>query len=229
MPKWLIILVVTTLLAAGALLSRHFLMPWDNPNPDRALLDALHTGNLAKFRHLLARGANPNAHLPPEYGVMCDATEPGKEAFLQAAIAHGGNVNLYTDVSSIFATPLNCAISNENHRAFHTLLDHGADLNLPGCPTCGSGSERRPLDVAANLDNWDMALEILKRFEKAGGLPRDQVDGVIHDIENFYLGENGTAYPQRERVIAYLRARGYTVGPAATYHRPPSAPTRSLP
>ena len=176
MPKWPIILILTTLLVAGALVSRHFLMPWDNPNPDMALLDALHGDNLAKFQRLLAKGANPNAHLSPEYGVMCDATEPGKEAFLKAAIAHGGNVNLYTDVSSIFATPLNCAISNENPQAFHILLDHGADLNLPGCPTCGPGAQRRPLEVAASLDDWDIALEILKRFESAGGLPRDQVD-----------------------------------------------------
>ena len=60
---------------------------------------------LTKFKALLAAGVNPNAHLPKEYGVMCEATKPDRENFLEATLAHGGNVNLYVDDSSPSSPP----------------------------------------------------------------------------------------------------------------------------
>lgn len=220
-PAWSWLLILFALLAAAFFLTRATTIPQDQTQRDLALLHAVKHDHLAKFKALLGVGANPNAHIPDRHGVMCEATEPGREEFLRTAIAHGGNVSLYTHVSSIFATPLNCAISNGNPKAFHILVEHGADLSQPGCPECGPKVKAWPLQTAANLGEFDMALDLLQRLEKQGPLPQDQVDAVIDAIERGYLGEGSPADLQRQRVIAWLRSKGYHIGPAASYHRGP--------
>ena len=87
---------VTRLLLATTLALAFSTEADDDEDADRALLEAVLEKDMFAFREALDARGDPNA-IFGEYDsqwAMCAAARPGRTAFLEELIAHGGNPNL---------------------------------------------------------------------------------------------------------------------------------------
>jgi len=133
--------------------------------------------NLDGFTRLLELGADPNVVFDDGGSVMHWAVKHKNDAFLKAALAHGGNPNLVGGM--LGETPLFEAMSYGTKRNAPILLDAGANMNAQ------LKNGNTPMMTAAALGQFDLVLDLLNR-------------GADYTVKNF----NGDDLADR---IAFVR------------------------
>ncbi|OLZ51589.1 hypothetical protein BS330_27190 [Amycolatopsis keratiniphila subsp. nogabecina] len=160
----------------------------DNPTHDAAIT-AVHTGDLAALRQLLAahpdlatsrmarRGGRTLLHIATDW----PGHLPEVAATITTLIAAGADPNA-PYLGEHAETPLHWAASNDDIAAIDALLDNGADINAPGAVIAGG----TPMADATAFGQWKAARHLLGRgaattlFEAAAlGLP----DRVRHHLD----------------------------------------------
>ncbi len=109
-------------------------------NLDKALHDAVKSGNAALVKSLLDRGADKNAAL--DYSLVTPLHIACKAGDLETAtilVGHGisrATINATTYRDNDGATPLHHAAATRNTRLVNLLLDNGANINAPTISHC---------------------------------------------------------------------------------------------
>lgn len=95
---------------------------------DSKLLKAVQIGDLAKVKHLLARGANVNAAQQNSWTALMLAAQDSKTSVAKYLIEHGADVHrrrvFYNDVDALML-----AAESGNVAICKMLIDHGVNVN----------------------------------------------------------------------------------------------------
>ncbi|WP_257266661.1 ankyrin repeat domain-containing protein [Endozoicomonas sp. ONNA2] len=123
--------VLKTLLDRGANPNLCNIDEWDGKR-NIPLLCAAHTGSYEVCKVLLGYGADPHARDGSNWTALHWATLESKAQsvmLLKCLLDHGDDINARTHLSG--ETPLFCAVINDILPAVNTLLDEGADPDIP--------------------------------------------------------------------------------------------------
>ena len=119
---------------------------------DYTFVASAYSGDTAKMRSALRRGADPNAGALQGLTVLTVASGRGDAEVVQLLLSHGADPNL---ASMYGMTPLGSAIEAKSPAAVKALLDAGADLSM-------KHEGELPLDLARALGEKSV-IELLKR------------------------------------------------------------------
>jgi len=210
-----------------AIILKIFAAPmWAGSSTDD-LLASLADGNIEQFDKLLKTGANPNKIYGPksEQWLMCEATRPGKEAFLELAIQNGADVNLRNTnapltkslVAASFSAPILCAITYHNKQALMTLIRNGAELDILSCRDCKrfDGNSKigaqpvwnnaTPITSATSLNEYEMAYKMIKSRKS---LTEDELNKLVFQLENNPIDQKSDENNWRLKVADWLATNG---------------------
>lgn len=169
------------------------------------------------FADLLEKGANPNIQIKGEGldNVMYSAANASDPRFLEAAIKAGGDVNLV----SVRGTPIFGAIMGLNQTNVHLLVAKGANLNVQQ----SDQFRETPMMAAADLGNYEDVYYFLTHGADPT-LQRASGQTIFGNI----IGDAGRLRPQaemwREKVIAWLKERGFKPHASDLKNLPPPGP-----
>lgn len=179
---------------------------------DYALRDALLAGDFHGFSGQLALGGDPTAWFENSHKgwVLCTATQPGREKYLQQLIDNDFDINyLQSNTSSLFISPLSCAVTFDNFQALEMLVAAGADPALRPCLKCFDRSPMSTFAETAALNKYDFAVWLLDK----GDYSDEQIATVIYMIDTFPINEKNRLNNFRLELVERLRNLGFEVSP----------------
>jgi hypothetical protein len=164
---------------------------------------AIRTKNKTSFSYLLAHGAQPNPKVDT-ITVMEMAAGYEDSGYLEAVLPYKPDLGRVGSENN--NTPLETAISQRQRHNLELLIKAGADLNTDDLGEL-------PLELAAADADYDYVYLMLqagadptKMFTPKIGGP--QKNRLATSISTRLIDPNCEEYEWRERVIAFLRARG---------------------
>jgi hypothetical protein len=179
---------------------------------------AIRTQSKSGFSYLLAHGAQPNPKVST-ITVMEMAAGYEDSAYLEAVLPYKPDLGRVGTQDN--KTPLETAITYNRRRNLELLIKAGVDLN-------NDDLGETALEQAADAAGYDLVYLMLQAgadFRKvfppqSGSRGKNRLAVCIADR---LMDPNTDEYVWRERVIAFLRARGIEA------HRPPEERSRTLP
>lgn len=191
----------------------------------RALVEAIHAGELDAVRRLLAEHPGlADARLTDERGrsgsPLHAATDwpgffPNGPAIVAALVDAGADPNAAVQGSWHAETPLHGTASNDDVEVARALIDRGADIEASGASIGVT-----PLDDAVGYGCWQVARLLIERGARVNGLWQAAGLGITARVEEF-LAADPPPSPQditdafwqacsggHRRLAEYLLARG---------------------
>lgn len=160
---------------------------------------AMRVRNKEGFRHLLERGADPNARLSVADCIMDVAAGEKDPEFLRLALAHGADPNLAN--GDWQAPPIFYAVRKFNLASIRILIASGADLNVR------NDGGQTPLVLAAVFARYEYVFVMLRAgADPTVSSPNGRVS-LVNEIAGRHIDPNHDAYIWREKVIIFLREK----------------------
>lgn len=122
------------------------------------LFVAIEADNYDAFKVLLENGESPNTFNRNGFSVLDLTAGKSQCSWIESALAHNADPNLFNEAGGYAAgRPLLSAILSDSEQCIATLLDHGADPNIPV-----DTSAMTALAVASMQGKWRAVLMVLK-------------------------------------------------------------------
>lgn len=150
--------------------------------------------NKPSFMFLLIRGGDPNQRICSQQTIVSASLILEDSFFLSRALSYGGNPNIIFPTSNeqlIFYSIMNNSLQN-----LKILLKNNADPNVRDT------HENTPLIVAASINRFDMALELLRHGADPTLKDKWGYDFIDELIERNDLNKQGMA--ERQMVIDWF-------------------------
>jgi uncharacterized protein len=156
----------------------------------RALIEAIHAGDVTSVRRLLAERPGLAARLVDEKGgsgtALHAATDwpgffPNASQIVAILIDAGADPDAAIEGSWHAETPLHWAASSDDVEVARALIDGGADIEAPGASIAGGS----PLDDAVGYGCWQVARLLVERGARVDRLCRlPPRSGCSHGLRN---------------------------------------------
>jgi hypothetical protein len=179
---------------------------------------AIRTKNKASFSYLLAHGAQPNPKVNT-ITVMEMAAGYEDSGYLEAVLPYKPDLGRVGTQNN--NTPLETAIRQRQRHNLELLIKAGADLNTDNLG-------ETPLEIAAADADYDYVYLMLQAGADPAKMFTPKIGGPQKNSLATFIGDglidpNTEEYEWRERVIAFLKARGIEA------KRPPNERPRTKP
>jgi uncharacterized protein len=191
----------------------------------RALVDAIHAGDVESLSNMLAErpglaaarivDAKGGSSTPLHAVTDWPGYFPNGPDVVRILIAAGANPNVSVEGSWHAETPLHWAASSDDVEVARALIDGGADVEAPGASIAGGS----PLDDAVGYGCWQVARLLVERGARVERLWHAAALGMLERAEELIAGTPPTrqqltdafwqaCHGGQRRMAAYLLARG---------------------
>ena len=155
----------------------------------------LFTDNYEMFLFLLENGADPNLQTSHSTSLMAAAAYESDHRFLEAAIAHGGDVNLVSLNDS--QTPLFSAVMGRRFKNIDILLEKGANIDYR------KENGDTPIIVSAKLLGFEIAYYLIEKGADPFIMNKYEYD-MLYYLRKARIDPNWEGYAWREKVLSYI-------------------------